>query len=249
MWTDGSGKTLSDHPHPTLAVDVALLSVVWDGRHGQLAVLLHQPEGGFAAGQWCLPGVMVGPDELLSDAASRALRDKGGVHGARPRQLVVFDALDRDERGRVVSVAHAELVAEQRLKVTGVRILAPVSGARPQLPGRQRRLPYDHDAIVEAAVGWFRAAYQRRADPSRLLGSEFTLSDLQRVHEAVLGHDLVKDTFRRTFSELLVPTGSERTGNVGRPAAVYRHMTRDERHAHHSRQEQRRATARRERPT
>lgn len=63
----------------------------------------------------------------------------------------------------------------------------------------------------------------------------------------MLGTELVKDTFRRTFSEYLTPTGAERTGTVGRPAAVYRHMTRDERHAHRAPQEQRRTTTRRSR--
>src|SRR4051812_40508575 len=145
MWTDSSGRALDEYPHPTLAVDVALLTVVWEGRRGQLAVLLHQPEAGFAAGQWCLPGVMVRMEELLVDAARRALRDKGGVSSAHPRQLQVFDALDRDERGRVVSVAHADVVPARRLEITGPRILAPVVGRRPELPGRQRRLPYDHN--------------------------------------------------------------------------------------------------------
>lgn len=120
-------------------------------------------------------------------------------------------------------------------------------GTRPQLPGRQRRLPFDHNAIVDAAIDWARRSYQRKADPYRLLGTEFTLSDLQRVHQAVLGTELVKDTFRRTFSEYLIPTGAERTGSVGRPAAVYRHMTRDERHAHRARQEQRRTATQRSR--
>ena len=229
MWKDPTGKSLADYPHPTLAVDVALLTVVGEGRPGQLAVLLHQPDAGFAAGQWCLPGVMVGLDERLADAAQRALRDKGGVSGATARQLHVFDEPDRDARGRVVTVAHAAVAPSARLQLTGPRILAPITGTRPQLPGRRRRLPYDHDAIVAAAVSWMRSRYQRRPDPSHLLGPEFTLSDLQRLHEAVLGVPLVKDTFRRTVTPYLVPTGSERTGTVGRPAALYRHLRRDER--------------------
>lgn len=245
MWKDEHGKTLEQYRHPSLAVDVALLTVIWADRRGQLAVLLHQPESGFAAGQWCLPGVMVGIDELLAAAAARALHVKGGVDGARPRQLQVFDALDRDERGRVVSVAHADVLPERRLQLTGPRILAPLRGARVQLPGGQRRLPYDHDAIVASAGAWVRSRYERRADPFHLLGTEFTLSDLQKVHEAVHGLALPKDTFRRTFSEYLVPTGAERTGAVGRPAAVYRHMTREERRAHRAQRELRRGATRR----
>jgi 8-oxo-dGTP diphosphatase len=245
MWRDSSGRTLSEYPHPSVAVDVALLTVVWAERRGTLSVLLHRPEGGFAAGQWCLPGVMVQMRELLSDAALRALRDKGGVTGDAPRQLKVFDALDRDERGRVLSVAHVDVVTEVRPVESESRVLAPISADRAQPPGRQRRLPYDHDVIVSEAVAWARSAYGRRADPFHLLGKEFTLSDLQKVHEAVAGVAFVKDTFRRAFSEYLVPTGGERTGTVGRPAALYRHMTRVERHEHRRQREERRALGRR----
>lgn len=65
------------------------------------------------------------------------------------------------------------------------------------------------------------------------------------MHEAVHGVALPKDTFRRTFSEYLVPTGAERTGTVGRPAAVYRHMTREERRAQRAQRELRRGATRR----
>lgn len=245
MWRDSSGRTLSEYPHPSVAVDVALLTVVWMERRGTLSVLLHKPEAGFAADQWCLPGVMVQMEELLSDAAVRALRDKGGVTGAAPRQLKAFDAPDRDERGRVLSVAHVDVVPEVRLAESECRVLAPISGDRAQPPGRQRRLPYDHDLIVSDAVAWARSAYGRRADPFRLLGQEFTLSDLQEVHEAVAGVAFVKDTFRRAFSGYLVPTGGERTGAVGRPAALYRHMTQVERREHRRQREERRALGRR----
>jgi 8-oxo-dGTP diphosphatase len=242
MWRDSSGRTLSEYPHPSVAVDVALLTVVWMERRGTLSVLLHKPVKGFAADQWGLPGVMVQMEELLSDAALRALQEKGGVTGAAPRQLKVFDALDRDERGRVLSVAHVDVVPEVRPAESESQVLAPISGDRAQPPGRQRRLPYDHDLIVSEAVAWARSAYVRRADPFRLLGKEFTLSDLQKVHEAVAGVAFVKDTFRRAFSEYLMPTGGERTGTVGRPAALYRHMTRVERHEHRRQREERRTT-------
>jgi 8-oxo-dGTP diphosphatase len=124
---------------------------------GRLAVLVHKPTDGFAAGRWALPGTFVRLNELLSDAALRALRDKAGVEGESPRQL------------RVV------------------------------VPGRQQRLPYDHNAIVTEAVRWARAAYVDRPDPSGLLGESFTLYELRKLHEAVLGERETpgKDTFRR----------------------------------------------------
>ncbi|MDQ3457050.1 MAG: NUDIX domain-containing protein [Actinomycetota bacterium] len=216
MWRDEHGKALSDYSRPSVAVDVALLAVV----SGGLAVLLHRPDSGYAAGRWCLPGTFVHENELLAAAALRAVRDKAGVEGANPRQLRVFDALGRDERGRVMSVAHVDLV---RTPVVGDRAaLVSVSGDGVRPPGRRRGLPFDHDEIVAAALDWARAAHRRSPDPAGLLEDTFTLLELQRLHAAVVGSPLVKDTFRRSMLPHLEPTGLERVGTVGRPAALYR---------------------------
>ncbi len=223
MWRDEIGKTLQDYWRPSVAVDVALLTVT----SGSLSVLLHKPDSGFAAGKWCLPGTFLHDGERLEDAALRALRQKVGVSGQAPRQLRVFDAVDRDERGRVLSIAHVDVLPEHRFVLSGVSwALAPIEGERAVPAGTQRNLPYDHDLIVAEAVRWVRTRYRRRPDPFRLAGKTFTLSDLQRTHESVEGQRLVKDTFRRHVLPALEPTGEERTGTVGRPAAVYRHKRR-----------------------
>ena len=62
----------------------------------------------------------------------------------------------------------------------------------------------------------------------QLLGETFTLRDLQRVHETVLGRALNKDSFRRRMlaSGLLKPTGKAQTGVEHRPAELYRFARR-----------------------
>lgn len=219
IWRDGSGRALTDYPRPSVAVDVALLTLDAEGR---LAVLLHERGEGYAAGRWSLPGTFVREHERLQDAALRALRDKTGVSGEEPEQLRVFDDPARDDRGRVLSVAHVDLVPADRLGPA--RILAPVVGdpARPVLPEGQPGLPFDHDAIVAAAADWARRLYQASPDPRELIGPEFTLLDLQRVHEAVADRPLLKDAFRRGMLPRLEETGELRRGVVGKPARVFR---------------------------
>jgi 8-oxo-dGTP diphosphatase len=203
-WRDNSGRSLTDYPHPSLAVDVAMLTVL-DGR---LSVLLHERADGIRA----LPGVFVHLDETLAGAALRALRDKAGVTGQEPVQLRVFDDPERDDRGRVLSVAHVDLVPLERLG--GRSTPAPVAG----LGG----LAFDHNRIVAHAVDWARAIYARAPDPRGLAGDTFTLLELQRVHEAVAGEPLQKDTFRRRMIDGLEDTGSHTSGGVGKPARRFR---------------------------
>ena len=220
VWRDSSGKALSDYPRPSLAVDVALLTVRAD-EDGDLAlcVLLQQHDDGSHS----LPGAFVHEGERLIDAVRRTVKGKLGLTTRDPRQLRVFDEPSRDSRGHVVSVAHADLLPEDQLQGQGSWLLAPVEGTRARVPGRRRSLRFDHDEIVAVAVQWARDRYKRRPDPSHLLGDSFTLRELRLLHEAVQGERLQKDTFRRLMLDRLEELPERTTGSPGRPAAKFRH--------------------------
>jgi 8-oxo-dGTP diphosphatase len=204
-WRDSSDRSLADYPHPSLAVDVALLTV----RDGRLSVLLHERADGTRA----LPGVFVHVEETLAGAALRALRDKAGVTGREPVQLRVFDDPERDDRGRVISVAHVDLVPIEGLGSS--QVPAPIEDTA-------SGLAFDHAEIVTHAVEWARGLYAAAPDPRHLAGDTFTLLELQRVHEAVAGEPLQKDTFRRRMIDSLEDTGQHTSGGVGKPARLYR---------------------------
>jgi len=84
------------------------------------------------------------------------------------------------------------------------------------------RLPYDHNDIVDRAVDHLRDRYATAPDPDRLLPDTFTLRELRLVHEAVAGHRLQRDTFRRAVATDLEPTGQLSSGTRGRPAELFR---------------------------
>ena len=60
--------------------------------------------------------------------------------------------------------------------------------------------------------------------PAHLIASPFTLSELQRAYEHILGHDLDKKAFRRRLenADVIEATGESRQDGAGRPAALYR---------------------------
>ena len=243
--TDGNGDLL-DFARPSVAVDIAVLTVASNLRASaegsepslDLAVLLLRRSEGPHAEQWGLPGSFVRERERLADAVLRTLVDKCGIEGLAPRQLHVFDDPERDDRGWVMSVAHVEVVPVERLtparSTRSDLTLAPVQRSDVEaaslttptcavsLDG-QRSLPFDHDEIVALAVDDLRGRYRSAPDPARLLPEPFTLLQLRRIHEAIAGEPLQKDTFRRQMAPHLEETDefSERT--VGRPARLFRH--------------------------
>lgn len=207
-YRDSYGKALTDYPRPSLAVDTAVLSMA----DGVLSVLLVADDRDGATGVRRLPGTFLHEGEQLADAVARSLADKAGIAGLAPVQLHVFDALDRDSRGWVVSVAH--LVAVPAAFLGGTE-LAPVSDAGP--------LAYDHAEILELAVARLRADYDSAPDPWRLLGdAPFTLLELERLHRAVNPERPgSKDTFRRLMEPQLVDTGEMERGTIGKPARLF----------------------------
>lgn len=237
----GAKSDLVRFPRPTLAVDVAVLTVPpgdWAGAPSTadgLAVLLVRRDGSTEPGTWALPGSMARERERLADAVLRTLHDKCGIEGLAPRQLAAFDDPDRDERGWVISMAHADAVPFDRLlaalearhdltvaPVDGQAAVAPVEAA--DVPDLEL-LPFDHAQIVRLAVDDLRERYRRSPDPAGLIDEPFTLLELRRLHEAVLGEPLQKDTFRRQMAPQLEELDELSDGTVGRPARLHRHRS------------------------
>jgi 8-oxo-dGTP diphosphatase len=215
IFRDSTGRTLTDYPRPSVAVDPALLT-----RHPERGLVVLEVARDDTE-KWALPGTFLHDGETLAEAVERSLRDKAGVHGIRARQLHVFDAPDRDERGWVLSVAHVAAVRPDQLGSTGSGSAAEVRLVSVDRPGE---LVWDHSDIVRRAKQHIRARYLSGPDPDRLLGNKFTLPELQRVHEDVAGHELSRDKFRRRMEPHLIATGlfNDNTGTRGRPAAFFR---------------------------
>jgi 8-oxo-dGTP diphosphatase len=207
---DASGKSLSDYPRPSVAVDTAVLTV--DPHLGLVVLEVRRPQG---AG-WALPGTFLHEGEVLAEAVDRSLKDKANVRGLHPRQLHVFDDLKRDDRGWVLSVAHVQVVRQEQLADRFAETTRLVSI---DAPGR---LPFDHADIIKLAIADVRAHYREKPDPDRLLGDEFTLRDLRIAHEAIAGKSLQRDTFRRAMEPHLVATGATSISGRGRPAELFR---------------------------
>lgn len=222
---------LSSFPRPSVAVDVAVMTVLPEG---ELGLLLHRRIGD-RAGEWALPGRFLRDRERLSHAVAAALSEKcdlpaRSLAGAVPRQLHVFDDPARDNRGWVLSMAH--LLGLPYLELAPAVTARPdlrlvvVKDGRLRLPDRQRQLPYGQDEIVLRAVEELRWRYEQGPDPEGLLGTDvFTLSELRDVHAAVLGEAWQIDTFRRRMQPHLVETGEQTSGGPGRPAALFSKAT------------------------
>jgi 8-oxo-dGTP diphosphatase len=88
------------YPRPSLTVD----AVVFLNEDDILKILLIKRKHPPYEDCWALPGGFVDMDESLEVAAKRELKEETGLGGIELTQLAAFGDVDRDPRGRTVSI-------------------------------------------------------------------------------------------------------------------------------------------------
>jgi 8-oxo-dGTP diphosphatase len=169
--------------------------------------------------RYALPGGFVLEDESLDAAAIRELREETGVDKVYLEQLYTFGDPKRDPRGRVITVAYYALVPHTQVLQAGTDASDAAWFPVTELP----LLAFDHRKIVEYAHQRIRNKLDYTNVGFELLPDRFTLTELQLVHEAILGEKLDKRNFRRKIilRGIVRPTKElQRTGR--KPALLYR---------------------------
>ncbi len=224
-----------------VTVDILIMTV----REGRLNLLLSRRANPPYPGRWALPGRLVATDEAAEAAVDRLLEEMLPVRGAFCEQLYTFTDVDRDPRGRVVSIAYLVIVPWARLAAipegqfgglrrfgvaldaVGLRLTGEDGAA---LTGGE--LAFDHGRIIATGVQRLRGKIEYTDIAFRFLNdpSAFYLSELQSVFEAVLDKPVDGSNFRRAIQSRYEDTGliaqrapsEQAPKRRGRPAALYR---------------------------
>jgi 8-oxo-dGTP diphosphatase len=203
-----------------LAADPVVFTLADDRLSVLLARRLEEPQRGMFA----LPGGFVGAEESPEQTAERKLREKTGVGSVHLEQLRTYAEPARDPRGWLPSIAYLALVPP---------------GALPDRTPAERdaswhpldalpELALDHARIVDDGLWRLRARIADKAWFMRvggaLLPEAFTLSQAQRLYEAIAGESLDPANFRRDVKAtgLLADTGRRHTEGPGRPGTLFR---------------------------
>lgn len=201
------------YTYAVIATDTAVFTIIDD----TLNVLLMKMKKRPYENAWALPGGLVGGNESLEDAAKRQLLEKADVKTISLEQLNAFGRIDRDPFGRVVSVAYTALVRDTAVEQKeGIILWHPVK----KLPF----LAYDHKEMIAHAIKHLQTEIQHTALAKNILPHEFTLTELQRAYEIILGKKIDKRNFRKKLFVLglVKKTRRKKIGRPQRPAQLYR---------------------------
>ncbi|NJN13460.1 MAG: NUDIX hydrolase [Richelia sp. RM1_1_1] len=205
-----------EHPRPALTVDCVVFGL--DGEN--LKVMLIQRKLPPFQGIWALPGGFVRMGESLEDAARRELREETGIENVFLEQLYTFGDVERDPRERVVTVAYYALTNSlEHSAQASTDASQALWWAITNLP----LLAFDHKKILDMALTRLKSKVRYEPIGFELLPKKFTLFQLQKLYETVLGTSLDKRNFRKKILKmnLLVKLNEVQTDVSHRAAQLY----------------------------
>ena len=204
---------------PVLALDVVIFTIY----KGSLWIVTIDTTPGVANERLTrLPGGILRSGEWLDAAFDRILLTKTGLSDIYKEQLITLGDPERDTRGHVVSIVYYALVDSQVL-------LASLDLTRAHLVPigdilSSDVMAYDHADIVKYARQRLEWKMEYTNIAMNILPEQFTLSELQRVYEIVLGKELDKRNFRKKILSLsmIEETGELDRESSNRPAKLYK---------------------------
>lgn len=147
-------KYCYEYPRPAVTTDI----VVFGYQDKALSLLLVERKNDPYKGRWSFPGGFMNMDEDAETCARRELREETGLQVTSMEQLHTFSAVDRDPRGRTVSIAYLAIVDRTQVVVRAADDAADagwflLSGIPP--------LAFDHDRILEKALDYLSNRYRQ----------------------------------------------------------------------------------------
>lgn len=183
-----------------MTADIVVFS--FDGTN--LNVLLIKRGNEPYKGQWAFPGGFLEPDETLEEAARRELKEETGLSPKFFNEVGSFSDLDRDPRGRTISVAFASVVRPSQIKAVAGD---DAKEARWFNVHEMPRLAFDHEKICRMALWKLRLAFINSPVAFLLVDDIFTLPEMQRLYTNVFSKEFDRRNFQKKFqsSGILTP--------------------------------------------
>lgn len=194
------------HFLPHISIDC----VIFGFHNNELKVLLLQWKD---TKNWCLPGGFIYRDEHMDDAAVRILRSRTGLHNIYLQQFRTFGDPNRNKGRQGTKLIKADSWIRERFLTIGYWAIVDFSKVTPTPDEFSQEcrwwdinkvppLILDHNEILDQALVSLRRDVNDYPVGKDLLTEKFTMPDLQRLYETILGRKLDRRNFQKKMLSL-----------------------------------------------
>lgn len=131
-----------EYPRPAVTADCVVIT-----KENEPKVLLIQRGNEPFKGQWAFPGGFMNMDETTEQCAVRELEEETGLKVCNIQQIGAYSKVDRDPRGRTVTVAYLAIID----KPEAVKGLDDAAKAQWFPLSNLPELAFDHEEIMKDA--------------------------------------------------------------------------------------------------
>ncbi|QMU29943.1 NUDIX hydrolase [Adhaeribacter radiodurans] len=198
---------------PHLSIDCA----VFGFHENQLRLLLTKV---IRINQWSLPGGFIRREESVDMAAQRILRERTGLDNIYLEQFKVFGSADRNntpDTKKIVKSVDNNITDDnwllQRMVSMGYYALVDIAKVTPTPDTLSEEcrwwdlttlppLLFDHSEIVKDALKALRQHLANKPIGFNLLPEKFTMTELRRLYETILGRTIDRGNFEKKILKL-----------------------------------------------
>ncbi len=215
-------KTQTENIHPGLSVDCVIISF----HEQKMKILLNKYK---LSKLWMLPGGLVHKEEDVDEAVQRVLLQRTGLTNIKLRQFYLFGKKDRcnidnnrdllesygvspddipNLMSRYATLGYFAFVRYDQVSLSEDDTDLSMWFDIDKIP----KLSHDHNEIINRAIKHIRLLIDVIPIGYELLPEEFTIVELRKIYEGILGEELDKRNFRKRMltSELIVSLDKKR---------------------------------------
>mgnify|MGYP001765306454 CR=1 FL=1 len=229
-------KELFVSGHEQYLRNVSVDCIIFGFHDGALKVLLLKAN---YADAWALPGGFIGREEGMDEAAIRVLKQRTHLGDIYLQQFKVFGQSGRptqkmnEDKLKTLDIRSGESWMFERFITIGYYALVDFNKVNPtpdefstacewfnvnELPP----MMLDHDELIEDALSFLRHQLNYRPVGNNLLPEKFTMPELQKLYETILGRKLDRRNFQRKILGVgILKKLEERKSGVAHKAPFY----------------------------
>jgi len=209
---------IHDFDVPLTSVDMVIFTIINEQVN---ALITQRPDFPFK-GHWTIPGgfIDIKKDKNIDQTAQRKLKEKTGYNAPYLEQLGAKGNCSRDPRGWSVTITYFALVNSENVTFSADTRWSPLN----KEGNIQQKLAFDHAELIQEAFQRLKNKAQYTTIALHVLPEKFTLSELQRSYEIILGGKLNKSGFRRRIikGNVIEEITGESKQTATRMAKLYR---------------------------
>lgn len=200
---------------------IHVISSIFTVEKGVVKVLLVKRKNEPYCGKWALPGGALYNNEELVEGATRELYEKTGLKDVELIRCNVFGAVNRSPLKRMIAISYLGVI--DSLKVTILKETMKTTDCDWVKLLDVPELAYDHNVILMDAVEQLKEKIITSSILKTLFPTGFTIPEIQKCYESILGETYDRRNFRRKLLNLDLIEATNKTVQFEgkKPANLY----------------------------